>query len=224
MRILILVGGTNDPSNSDMLADAFADGLRQIPGTEVEKIRLKDLHIDHFTLAYYDLGTNQGEDFQRVERAVKKADGVLIATPIWNFGVPANVKNLIDRMGSFALDATHSLGTLGGKPFFLLYTGGTPTTAWPLQKRTTSHMPVSIRYFGGTVLGTYYEGRCTPGRGKFGLVVDKRPDSLQAARKRGQEFGSIVEYFVRTGRLPLKQRFYLWGFRTAQKIKKKLGI
>ncbi len=224
MRLLILIGGTNDPSNADTLADAFAEGAKQIAGTQIEKIRLKDLRIDHFTLACYEPATDQGEDFRRIEQAVKSADGVLIATPIWNFGVPAHLKNLIDRMGRFALDDTHSLGTLGGKPFYLLYTGGTPAAAWPLQKRTTSHMPVSLRYFGATVIGTYYEGRCTPGRGKFALVVDKRPQILAAVKAKGMEFARVVDEFTKTGRLPIKQRFLLWGFRTAQKIKRKLGI
>ena len=111
MHMLIIVGGTNDPSNSDVLADAFAAGAKDA-GAEVEKIRLKDLNIAHFTLANYDPSTDQGEDFRRIEAAIKAADGLVIAAPVWNFGIPAHLKNLIDRMGSFCLDDTHSLGTL----------------------------------------------------------------------------------------------------------------
>ncbi len=224
MKILLLVAGTNDPSNSDFLADRFAEGIGS--GAELNKIRLKDLSIDHFQMKYYDAATDQGEDFRRLQELVQKSDGVVIASPIWNFGVPGHLKNLIDRMGSFCLEPeTRSLGMLKGKPFFLIYTGGSPYPAWTgLQRRTVSHLPVSIRYFGGVVIGTHYEGRCTKGKGQFGMVVDCRADSIASVKAQGKHFAEVVKTFAETGRLPFRERFLVWLFKTGQKLKRRLGL
>ncbi len=226
MRILLLVAGTNDPSNSDYLADRFVEGMSTTGNVEINKIHLKDLHIDHFTLDHYKQETPQGEDYLKVEKALQESSGVVIASPIWNFGVPGHLKNLIDRMGRCCLDIeSRSLGMLKGKPFFLLYTGGSPYPAWTgLQRRTVSHLPVSIRYFGGVVIGAHYEGRSTKGKGEFGLVVDQRPDSIAAVKEKGKHFAGIVRTFAETGKLPLRERFLVWVFKTAQKLKRKLGL
>ncbi len=225
LKILVLVAGNNDPSNSAMLADSFVSGAKAT-GAGIKTIRIADLDLAPFELKHYDATTDQGKDYRMLEKAVKEADGLVIATPIWNFSVPGHLKNLIDRMGSFGLDTdSRSIGTLGGKPAYLIYTGGTPMAAWTgLQRRTVSHMSVSLRYFGCVVTGKHYEERCTPGRGKFGLVVDKRPSSLDIVKGKGKKFAKIVAYKAKTGKLPLMQAFLFFAFQTGQKIKKKLRL
>lgn len=223
-NIAVIVAGTNEPSNSDTLAQSMIEGMKHVmPSAVITKIRLKDIDIGHFNLACY--GSSCPIDgMTHVEALIKKADGVVIATPIWNFGVPAHLKNLIDRMGGFALDASRSLGTLSGKPFFLIFTAGMPKAAWPFLRKTVSGVGIAIQYFGGSVLGTHFEGGCMPGRGKFGLVVDKRPASLQAAREKGEQFMRSVERFRSTGYLPMRYRLIKKFVRTSQQVKKKLGL
>lgn len=225
MKILVLVAGMSEPSNADLLADRFMEGLQSI-GADVQKMYLRNMPLEHFSMKFYDPKTKPEPEFQTLQKAIETCDGMLMATPIWNFSVPGHLKNLIDRMGSFALDAqSRSIGTLGGKPVYLLYTGGTPMVAWTgLQRRTVSHMSVALRYFGCVIIGKHYEERCTPGKGKFGLVVDKRPASQEIVRNKGKRFGKVVAYKVKTGSLPPMQQLLLWFFQTAQKIKKKLGI
>lgn len=224
MKILILVAGTNDPSNSNALADAMIVGIKQArPDATVDKVRLKDIDIGHFNLSCY--GQNCPLDgMTSVQSLLMQADGVVIATPMWNFSVPAHLKNFIDRMGAFALDASHSVGTLNGKPFFLIITAGMPKTAWPFIKKTISHLPIAIQYFGGTVLGTFFEGSCTLGRGVFGLVVDKRPERLQAMVQAGRQFASSIEVFKKTGMLPFSYRMKKNIIKMMQKIKRKMGL
>ncbi len=224
MKILALVAGTNVPGNADTLADAFLEGAKA-KGASVEKMRIANLDLAPFSLKFYDAETDQGADFERLKQAVLAADGILIATPIWNFSVPGHLKNLIDRLGSFCLDETHSVGTLKGRPCFLLYTGGSPGPAWTgLMRRTVSHLPVSLRYFGMVITGHHYEARCTPGRGKFALVVDKRPESQQKVRTDGAHFAEITSTYATTGKLPAREAFLLKAFQTAQKLKRKLGL
>jgi multimeric flavodoxin WrbA len=223
LKVTVIVGGTNDPSNSDFLANHFIKGLEEAKVT-VTKIRLKDLKIDHFDLKCYDKACTETDEFPAVRKAIMNADGLVFASPVWNFSVPAHLKNVIDRMGSFALDDTHSVGMMNRKPAFLILTGGIPGVGWPLLKRTTSHIPAAIEYFGGAVLGTYFEGRCTKGRGIFGLVVDQRPESLKAVQAKGVHFATQVKIWKESGKLPFFYALKLSGLRFGQKMKRSLGI
>ncbi|PIR52654.1 hypothetical protein COU76_05300 [Candidatus Peregrinibacteria bacterium CG10_big_fil_rev_8_21_14_0_10_49_10] len=223
MEILVLVAGTNEPSNSNMLADAFVQGMQQFGDVNAHKCRLKDLHIDHFSLDFYDAQCHQEEDFCDVQHLMESADGLIVATPIWNFGVPAHLKNLIDRMGSFALDETRSRGTLYGKPFYLIFTGGAPAVAWKtLMQKTSSHLPEALKYFGASYIGHHFEPKCTAGKGKFGLVVDSRPESLASLRRQGHDFAKVVQEYATTGKAPIKQRaqgkIMRWGEAVLKKI------
>lgn len=204
--ITVLVAGTNDPSNSNTLCNAFVEGLQQ-QGVAVRTFHLKDMRIEHFSLDYYAPDCKDEEDFCTIQEAIESSQGLVIASPIWNFSVPGHLKNFIDRMGSFALDETRSKGTLGGKPFYLLFTGGAPAIAWTaLMSKTTSHVQEALKYFGASHIGTHFEEKCTKGKGDFGLVVDGRPESLENVRAQGKEFADVVSAFAKDGTLPAKQR------------------
>lgn len=208
LRVTVLVGGTNTPSNAATLAESFAEGVRSVEGMECSILRLADLSLHHFTLSDYDNPATD-DDFPQLQQAVMQSCGVVLATPVWNFSVPAHMKNAIDRMGSFALDASHSRGTLGGKPFAILFTGGAPVIAWKaLLYLTTLHVAEAIKYYGGSVVFRHFEPKCVKGRGVFGLVVDTRPESLKRMYDAGKQFGRTAAQFQKTGRLPLGNR--LW--------------
>ncbi len=193
MKFLILVAGTNDPSNAEYLADRFGEGLKEGGADEVVKIRVRDLDLRHFTADCYESGCPIEPGFARLQREVQSAQGVVIGTPIWNFSVPAHLKNLFDRMGSFALDRTRTKGKLKGLPFYCIFTGGSPQRAWILMRETTSHIGKALEYFGAIHTGTHFEPRCMPGKGVFGLVVDKRPDVLTKMRIEGKRLAEAVK-------------------------------
>jgi multimeric flavodoxin WrbA len=223
MRIFILIAGTNEPSNANALADAFIQGMQHLGGVEVHKRRLKDMRIEHFTLDCYAPACRQEEDFCALQTLMEESDGFVIASPVWNFGVPGHLKNFIDRMGSFALDATRSRGTLGGKPFYLIFTGGAPAVAWKaLMRSTTSFVPEALKYFGATHIATHFEEKCTKGRGAFGLVVDGRPASLENVRAQGSRFAKVVDRFARTGQLPARKKFLRTLTNWGQSVVKRL--
>jgi multimeric flavodoxin WrbA len=222
--ILTIIAGTNEPSNAQTLALAFEEGMKHVSGVNLETRRLRDLTIEHFSLKHYDPTVPEEEDFQMMRRLVEQASGVVIVTPIWNFAVPAHLKNFIDRMGSFALDSMHSHGMLRGKPFYLIFTGGSPLAAWlGVMRRTTSSLSYAIRYFGGTIAGVHYEPRCMKRRGQFGLVVDQRPRSLAHLRTEGAAFASLVSTYAASGKLPLKSSILMHLYAVAQKLIKYLS-
>lgn len=223
-NITVIVAGTNEPSNADFLAERFMEGMRET-GAVVSKLRLNDLHIKHFTLDRYAAHcSDKDDDFCRVEPLVSEADGVVIATPVWNFSVPAHLKNLIDRIGAFALDAEgHSRGQLKAKPFFIIYTGGAPMIAWKaLLYITTLHVTEAIKYYGGTVIGRHFEPKSVLGRGKFGLVVDKRPATIEAMKWKGKKFAEVAAHYAENGSLPLRVRlayqFFSFLYRVGNRI------
>jgi multimeric flavodoxin WrbA len=223
-RVTVIVAGTNSPSNAEYLADRFIEGL-QSAGVQTDKMILRDLQIKHFTLERYAPHcSDKDDDFCKLEPLIADADGIVIATPIWNFSVPAHLKNLIDRMGAFALDTeTRSKGQLKAKPFFIVYTGGAPKIAWEaLMYLTTLHVTEAIKYYGGTVIGRHFEPKSIPGRGKFGLVVDKRPKTIEAMKRKGAKFGNIAKHYKENGTLPLRTRigyqFFTFVYRVANRI------
>lgn len=223
MKIVVIVGGTSDPSNSETLADAFIAGAESA-GAAVTKFTLRSLRIEQFTIACYDPDFQSEPDFEAIRDAVLAADGLVIASPVWNFGIPGNLKNLIDRFGSFSLDAERRMrGQWNDLPFYLLFTGGSPTAAWKgLLRRTTSSVPVSLQYYGGAHAGTYFEPRCTPGKGRFGMVVDARPASLAAVRSKGAWFAQLVGTHAENGVLPFGMRFMRRFYAIGQTIQRKL--
>jgi multimeric flavodoxin WrbA len=209
-RIIVLVAGMNDPSNSNYLADQFIEGVKTVEGVTFEKIRLKELALHHFTLSDYAEESCE-PDYLRIKTLIQDAAGVVIATPIWNFSVPSHLKNLIDRIGTFGLDSeTHSKGQFKQKPFSLVFTGGAPMIAWKaLMYLTTLHVAEAIKYYDGSIIFRHFEPKCVPGKGKFGLVVDKRPKTLERMRRDGEKFGKIAKHYAETGELPLANR--LWS-------------
>ncbi len=224
-RVVLIVAGTNEPSNSNILADEFAAGIAEETDVHVTKFRLKDMHIQHFTLERYAPHCHdKDDDYCKIEDALTQAHAIVIATPIWNFSVPAHLKNLIDRMGAFALDQeTHSKGQLKAKPFYLIYTGGAPKIAWKaLMYLTTLHVTEAIKYYDGTVIGRHFEAKSILGRGKFGVVVDKRPDSLAAVHKKGRKFGAVARHYAENGALPVSTRiayaFFSFVYRVGNRI------
>ncbi|MBI3332280.1 NAD(P)H-dependent oxidoreductase [Candidatus Peregrinibacteria bacterium] len=225
MKILVLVAGTNEQSNSNTLADAFIEGIKETyPEIEVIKYRLKDLNIKHFTLERYIPACPRDDDFCNIQDALLDSKGVVIASPIWNFSVPAHLKNVIDRIGAVALDEeTRSRGQMKAKPFYIIFTGGAPLLAWKaLMYLTTMHVSEAIKYYGGVVVGKYFEPRAMLGKGKFGLVVDQRPKSLERVKNAGKKFAKIVKTYAETGTLPLRIRlsyqFFSFVYRVGNRI------
>jgi len=225
-HILVIVSGTNIPSNCETLADAFMEGIQERTEQEIHctKICLRDLSIQHFSLENYHTACISHDDFCRVQELMQKSHGIIFATPIWNFSVPAHLKNLIDRIGAFGLDEeTHSKGQLKGMPVTFIYTGGASVIAWKvLLHLTTMHLSEAMKYFGATVIGRHFEAKCMEEKGKFGLVVDKRSESLENMRRRGKQFSHIVRRFAKTGRLPrllqLRHDAFTWAYRIGNRI------
>ena len=91
--------------------------------------------------------------------------------------------------------------------------------AWKaLMYLTTLHVAEAIKYYGGTVILRHFEPKCTPGKGIFGMVVDKRPDSLALMKKHGKQFAHSAQIFATSSKLPTREQLHHKAFEFLYRI------
>ena len=100
MNILILTGSPRKGSNTDMLAEAFADGARLKHNVEI--ISVNDYKVNPcigcnscFTREGNKCFQNDG--MEQIYAKMANADMLVIASPVYFYGVSAQLKNVIDR-------------------------------------------------------------------------------------------------------------------------------
>ncbi|MBO4795751.1 MAG: flavodoxin family protein [Verrucomicrobia bacterium] len=101
-RVIVISTSLRVGSNSDMLADKFAEGARNA-GNEVEKISLtgKNIQFCKGCFACQKLGRCViKDDVNDITAKVLEADVVVWATPIYYYEMSGQMKTLIDRMNA----------------------------------------------------------------------------------------------------------------------------
>ena len=100
-RIIVLTGSVRKGGNTEMLARAFADGAGQ--RHDVELISVADYQI-HPCLGCNSCYSAEGhrciqrDDMDAVYDKFMKADTVVIASPVYFYGISAQLKALVDRL------------------------------------------------------------------------------------------------------------------------------
>lgn len=165
-KIIALSCSPSHGRNSDSMLDAFIEGVRTHEDISIEKIYLDDIAIDmyHFNNR---MGPQEHEvEFKKLTDKLKCAQGLIIATPTYNFSVPAHLKNFIDRLRFFALDMEQKnqigqpAGMLSYLKTYFLVSGGTPK--WAQRILFFAFPPFWLRavflYYGSQCYGGYYSG------------------------------------------------------------------
>ncbi len=101
-KVIVISTSLRQGSNSDMLADKFAEGAKAA-GHEVEKISLagKNIQFCKGCLACQKLDRCViDDDVNDMMAKVLKADVVAWATPIYYYEMSGQMKTLIDRMNA----------------------------------------------------------------------------------------------------------------------------
>lgn len=99
MKILVLTGSPRKNGNSNTLAEHFIKGVQEV-GHEVIRFdaALKNIHA---CIACNSCGMNGPcvfkDDFEFVREHIISADLVAFATPMYYFGISAQLKTVIDR-------------------------------------------------------------------------------------------------------------------------------
>ncbi len=201
MKIIALSCSPSRGRNSDTMLDNFIEGVRTVNGIEVEKVYLSDIPMDYYSFENSKGIEEEETEFARLVCKMKSVQGLVIATPTYNFSVPAHLKNFVDRLRFIALDFSqkNSLGQPVGRlhhlSTYFLVSGGTPV--WAQKILFFAFPPFWLRgvflYFGANVMGATYTGdiksfetgsiknRCIKAGRKYakGLLAGKRNRLLE---------------------------------------------
>ena len=99
MTILGIMGSPRIEGNTDLLLDEALKGA-QSQGAEVEKLIVDKLSIEPCREYYGCLNDGNcviSDDMDDIYPRLLKADGVIVASPMFFYGLTAQVKALIDR-------------------------------------------------------------------------------------------------------------------------------
>ncbi len=178
--------------NSDTMLDNFISGMKESEKVTFEKFYINDIKIEDYNYNNRLGPTPEEKDFDLLCHKIKNAKALVIATPTYNFGVPAKLKNFIDRIRFFALDFKSKSrigqpsGMLGHLRVYFIVSGGTPT--WVQKLLFFAFPPFWLRgvflYFGSHCLGAIYTGN---------VNACKDQNILNTCKKRGFKFAKQVE-------------------------------
>ena len=100
-KIVILVGSMRKGGNTDLLAQAFAKGASKNHAVEI--ISVADYHVNPcigcnscFTRENYQCF--QKDDMGQIYKKLISADMLVIASPVYFYGISAQLKAVIDRL------------------------------------------------------------------------------------------------------------------------------
>ena len=100
-RIVVLAGSPRKNGNTDRLADAFVKGASDYH--DVEVISVHDYKVSPCSgcnTCFSSAGHAcvQNDDMQLIYNKLSKADTVIIASPVYFYGISAQLKAVIDRL------------------------------------------------------------------------------------------------------------------------------
>lgn len=111
--LTILLGSPRKEGNSEVLADALAEGAGS-KGWEVRKVRLAPMNIkgclDCRRCWTMDKPCIQNDDMCKVYGDIEAASVVAFATPLYYYSWPAQIKPVLDRLLPYAMaNAEHKI-------------------------------------------------------------------------------------------------------------------
>ena len=147
MKILVITGSPRKNGNSATLADHFIKGAKEA-GHEVVRFDAAFKKV-HPCIACNSCGMNGPcvfkDDFEFVREHIIGADCVVFATPMYYFGISAQLKAVIDRF--YAING--SIHVPKKAVLLMTYANTAASEAVPIK----SHYEVLLKYLGWTDAG-----------------------------------------------------------------------
>ena len=103
MKIVILEGSPNKKGSTHILADCFRQGAEEA-GHAVEMIDIAHADIHPCTGCIhcgYEGPCVQKDDVEIIRKKILDADMLVFATPLYYYGMSAQLKKMIDRFCAF---------------------------------------------------------------------------------------------------------------------------
>ncbi|MEG0074301.1 MAG: flavodoxin family protein [Eubacterium sp.] len=140
MNILVISGSPRKNGNTEIMVDAFAESARESGNTVVVK-KMSALTVAPCKACEYCFSHDgvcvQKDDMAEIISAVNEADLIAFASPIYWFGMSAQLKAVIDRLYALAKKGFHPQSTV------LLLDSGSPGVydgATAQYKATSSYL------------------------------------------------------------------------------------
>ncbi len=175
------MGSPRRGGNTEHLLDAFLSGAGE-GGALMEKIAAAELKIAPCAECLDCATTGEcviKDEMEDVYRRLLDADGIVIASPIFFYSLPAQLKALIDR--GQALWYRRQGETRAVKPGFALLLGATRGA------KLFDGPLLTIRYFLQTVPASLKGSLVYRGIDEEGAILS-HPTALEAARAAGRDF------------------------------------
>lgn len=103
MKIIVLEGSPNKNGSSNLLADCFCQGAKEA-GHSVEVIDTAHSDIHPCTGCIhcgYEGPCVQKDDVEEIRKKILEADMLVFVTPLYYYGMSAQLKTMIDRFCAF---------------------------------------------------------------------------------------------------------------------------
>jgi len=184
---IILIGSPRKGGNTDLLADAFLEGLCEMGG-EGEKVFVDDLNIRPIGPVVDDMANRVDvrgdDDFMPTLQRVLAADILVFGAPVYWQGLPAQLKAFVDRWSCYYTNPL-LLDGMRGKVFAALVPHGAPDPTH--HEWVTRPMRVWVEHF-----EAIWAGQVSVAAQREGLVAEM-PEVLEAARALGRECVEMAE-------------------------------
>ena len=121
MKVLAISSSPRKGGNSDVLCDEFLKGAAE-NGHETQKIRLSEKKISPCVACYGCMETHvcvRKDDMAEILAAMRAADLIVLASPVYFYSICAQMKTMIDRCMS-------DYRSIKNKKFYLIVTAADP--------------------------------------------------------------------------------------------------
>ena len=192
VKVLGLFGSPRKGGNTDLLLEEALKGAEK-EGAEVERLRLSDFNIipcKECLACYQDGKCIILDDMQKIYPKLLEADVIILASPIFFYGVTAWAKALVDRCQALwsrkYILKEESLGKEGRRrKGFLISVGGTK------GQRVFEGAILTAKYF-FDVLNADYAGELVFREIDAKGDILKHPEALQQASEAGRKLVSVL--------------------------------
>ena len=187
--VLGIYGSPRKAGNTDLMLDAFLEGA-EAAGGEINKLYVRELEIRGcLGCGHCDKAGEciQKDDMQIVYPLLEQAQRIVVASPIYFYGITAQLKLLVDR--AQAPYMKRELARKGGRVVsegpkrkgFLLLAGATR------GKRLFECSMLTVKYF-FDALGVHPSGElCFKEIEERGAIL-RDPKAIEACRQAGRDF------------------------------------
>lgn len=189
-KVLVISASSNKNGNSVVAGKWFVEEASQNK-YEFEFIHLYDLHIDKFTNENRNALIEENisnKDIRDLINKIEAVNKIIITTPIWNFGVPSQLKLAIDRMSCsgriWCNEKQKKIPGWCGKRFYLIFTTGSPWYGLFLNRFAIGQLYWTLWYFGAKRKIIDIIFNCGNGNK---LVIDKRENVKKRLNKKGKQ-------------------------------------